>query len=121
MIAKPARPERGGHLAHEGVVRVLGRGARRAEHGDGAGHARERGEPPGELRGDLAHTVGVGRAHLRRLVAEPQQQLLVEGRRDAVVVGAPRHAACAQRTPIRSTTNTSVSSGPITPPAPRLP
>jgi Fur family ferric uptake transcriptional regulator len=28
---------------------------------------------------------------------------------------------CAQRTPTRSTTKTSVSSGPITPPAPRLP
>jgi Fur family ferric uptake transcriptional regulator len=28
---------------------------------------------------------------------------------------------CAQRTPTRSTTNTSVSSGPMTPPAPRLP
>ena len=27
----------------------------------------------------------------------------------------------AQRTPTRSTTNTSVSSGPMTPPAPRLP
>ena len=45
-----------------------------------------------ELRGDLAHALGVGRAHLRGLVAEPQQQLLVGRRRldgSGGVVGTP--------------------------------
>ena len=41
---------------------------------------RERGEAARELARDVADALGVGGAHLRRLVAQPQQQLLVERR-----------------------------------------
>ena len=38
----------------------------------------ERVEAARELGGDVANALGVGRAHRRGLVAQPQQQLLVE-------------------------------------------
>jgi RNA polymerase sigma factor (sigma-70 family) len=44
-----------------------------------------------------------------------------EARHRRLRLTARRSAALAQRTPSRSTTNTRVSSGPMTPPAPRLP
>ena len=52
----------------------------------------ERAEAGRELAGDVAHAVGVGGADLRRLVVEPQQQLLVERR----VVRRCRPARCRE-------------------------
>ena len=62
---------------------MLGGRARRAEHGHRRPDLGERVEAAGELGGDVADALGVGRAHLGGLVAEPQQQLLVEGLRGA--------------------------------------
>ena len=91
-----------GQLAQAGVVE---------RH---AGHGRDRlAAPPGHLAAHLhaAAARGLGPAHVRRARLA---QVAVRGRVDDAAVGH-------QRTPTRSTTNTSVSSGPITPPAPRLP
>ena len=66
---------------------------------------------------------GVGeRVHARRLPLPP----LLRGGRGAAQprrpgAGRAGRDRCRYRTPSRSTTNTSVSSGPMTPPAPRLP
>ena len=76
-----------------------------------AAHRRHRlAAPPGHLAAHLHAPAGRRRARLRPRPA----QVAVRGRVDDAAVGH-------QRTPTRSTTNTSVSSGPITPPAPRLP
>ena len=59
-------------------------------------------KPRRELGGDVVHAPGVGGSHLRRLVPEPQQQLLVEGQL-ALAVGAVRRplpwaaSVCARR------------------------
>ena len=88
------RPERAGEL----VVRVPGRSARRAEHRHRALDAGERAEAGRELFGDVAHAVGVGRSHLRRLAIEPEQQLLVErGPAHAAVARAPASLRRARR------------------------
>src|SRR6185312_2147939 len=67
-------------LPRQLVVGVATRRARGAEHADGALDLLQGAKAPRELRGDVAHAVGVGCADLRRLPVEPQQQLLVEGR-----------------------------------------
>jgi len=64
----------------------------------------------GEAREELERAAGLTRN-------ERERELLLERARRL----APVVASDDQRTATRSTTNTSVSSGPITPPAPRLP
>src|SRR5215213_533830 len=65
---------------------------------------------PGHLAPDLGPAAGGsrGRRRIARLAA-------------VAAVAGPDEIRHRQRTPIRSTTKTSVSSGPMTPPAPRLP
>ena len=67
-------------LTDQRVVGVLARRARRPKYRHGASHAGQRVKPTSELTGDVADALRVGASYPRRLVAEPQQQLLVKGR-----------------------------------------
>ena len=67
--------------AHEGVVRMFARGARRAEHGHRPAHAGERVKAAGELGADLVDALGVGGPDVGGLILEPEEELLVEGGR----------------------------------------
>ena len=72
--------------------------ARGAEDGDGALDLREGVKPHRELLCDVAYALGVGGPHLGRLVAEPQQQLLVErGRLLTFVLLIAAHARKVMR------------------------
>ena len=66
-------------LANERVVGVLAWRSRRPEHRHRRPDVGEGVKAASELGSDVADTLGIGGAHPRRLVAEPQQQLLVEG------------------------------------------
>ena len=72
---------------------MLRGGARRAEHRDRAPDLGERVEAARELAGDVPHALGVRPAH-RGVVAQPQQELLVEGLRllhsGSVISTAPK-------------------------------
>ena len=95
------------------VVGVIGGRARRAEHGHRRADVGERVKSAGKLARDVADALGIGGAHAGRLVAEPQQQLLVERRRvlgraslarspsrgSVVVVGAARSGAAPGAAP----------------------
>src|SRR5438105_3796324 len=72
-----ARPD----LSYKRVVGVILGRARRAEHRDRRPEPRERVEAARELRRDVVHAFGVGRTHRLGLVAEPGEELLVEGQR----------------------------------------
>ena len=72
-----ARPD----LSYKRVVGVILGRARRAEHRDRRPEPRERVEAARELRRDVMHAFGVGRTHRLGLVAEPGEELLVEGQR----------------------------------------
>ena len=52
----------------------------RSEDRDGTADPREPVEADGELGGDVANPLGVCGSDVRRLVAQPQQQLLIESR-----------------------------------------
>jgi hypothetical protein len=57
---------------------MIRRRAGRAEDRNRPLDCRQRVKPPRELARDVPYPFGVGRPHVGRLVAEPQQQLLVE-------------------------------------------
>ena len=58
---------------------MLAGGSGGAEHRHSAPDVGERVKAAGELAGDVANALGVRYPYLWGLVAEPQQQLLVEG------------------------------------------
>jgi hypothetical protein len=57
---------------------VIGGRSRRPENRDRGTDPRQRVKTKGEFGGDLTDPLGVGGANARRLIAQPQQQLLVE-------------------------------------------
>src|SRR5204862_3980538 len=62
----------------ERIVGVLARRSGRSEHRHGAPDGRQGIKAHRELGRDVTDASGVLRSYLRRLIAEPQQELLVE-------------------------------------------
>jgi hypothetical protein len=67
------------HLAHQAVVRMLGWGAGGAEHRHGRADTGEPIEAACELGAYLPDALGIGGPDARGLVAQPQQQFLIDG------------------------------------------